>query len=119
MVDEPNLVSLPSLQRVGDVKHVQEVPGLADLSEKDLELNFKMKERGLDFPTYFYLNSVPEWRRKYVHYNKLLRILAQISITPSEQGAVSSSDAAVGLILITEHKSFSADVQSSAFFNTD
>lgn len=54
------------LVRIGSVRNIANVPGLAQMSYKDLQFNAKIQERGLDFASYFHLNSIPEWRRKLV-----------------------------------------------------
>ena len=67
---------------------LETMDSVVKLSEKDLFYSFQMNQGGLNFRRYFYLNSVTEWRRKYIHYEKLQRYLVEMYAKLQNEGSV-------------------------------
>lgn len=109
-----------SLPRIGSVDNFIAVPALAEMTQVDLTsaVNLeKLEEKGLDFRTYFFLNAVPEWRRAYIHYNKLLRLLTQVAHHEVQRDArnANESDASVDKVHISPYSVYRADDGSTTF----
>ncbi len=88
-------------------------PDLLPLSEQDMVFSIqfeKRKQTGINFSKYFFLNSVTEWRRKYIHFAKLLQILARISENHKNGSLRSSRPAGEADLIPILSSNFSAEV---------
>jgi|JI10StandDraft_1071094.scaffolds.fasta_scaffold1196719_2 hypothetical protein len=90
---------------------------LLPLSEQDMVFSIqfeKRKQTGLNFSKYFFLNSVTEWRRKYIHFAKLLHILARISESHKSGRSSTARPAEEADLIPIFSSSFSASMSPDA-----
>jgi hypothetical protein len=95
-------------------RQVDVMADVIPLSEQDMVFSVQFSQRqnaGLSFGEFFFINCVTEWRRKYVHYAKLQRILAHLYQRQKAVPAVDAKSVVISLRVID-----SQDPDAAAFF---